>query len=122
MGQKQSLRTQLVTEIVNRPKTISALTMTGDVMAITVTSAEFDRNAVGFLSKGQPQIQPSIPKFSARFQFLPRIPMQARRRRHPTKESVDHHGRCSFMVQKSRRPTEFPTIEAKFSRMRKTGV
>jgi len=123
MGQKQSLWTQLLTKIVNGPKTIGSLAMTGDVVTFTVATAEFDKNTVRLLGKREAQIQPPIPKFSAGFQLLPRIPVQARRRRHSTKESVDHHDfLCSYLIEKSGPLFKSPTIKSKFSRMRKTGV
>jgi hypothetical protein len=122
MGQEDSLRAQLVTQIVDRPKTIRALSATRDVMTCAVASTEFNRNTLWLLGKGNAQIEATIPEFGAGFQFLPRIAMKSWRRRHSTKECVDHHGRCSFMIRKSGQPSNFPTIESKFSRMRKTGV
>lgn len=122
MGQEWSLGAQLVTQIVDRPETINALTMTGDVVAFTVASAEFHINTMRFLSEGKAQIQATIPKFGAGFQFLTRIAMKPWRRGHSAKKSVDHHGRCSFMMEEPGVPAKFHTIESKFSRMRKTGV
>ncbi len=123
MGQQNSLRTQLVAKIVDGPETIDALTMTGDIVTFTVTSAKFHEDPLRLLSKRKAQIQPPLPEFSAGFELLPCIPVQARRRRHSTKQSVDQHGfQCSYVILSSRLVTNFPTIESKFSRMRKTGV
>lgn len=122
MGQKKSLRAQLVTEVVDSLKTISALTMTGDVVAFAIASTEFHEHTFLFLSKGKAQIQATIPKSGAGFQFLPGVTMKSWRRRHAAKKGVDHHGRCSFMILIPELPSKFPTIESKFSRMRKTGV
>ena len=122
MGQKKSLGAQLVTQIVDRPETICALTMARDVMPFTIASAEFHEHTILFLSEGKAQIQATFPQFGAGFQFLSCVPVKSWRSRHSAKQSVDHHGRCSFMILSSGLPSKFPTIESKFSRMRKTGV
>jgi hypothetical protein len=111
-----------VTQIVDRPKTIRALTMARNEVAFTVASAEFHENPMLLLSEGKAQIQAAIPKFGTGFEFLLCVPMKSWRRRHSTKKCVDHHGRCSFMIEKSGLPIKVPTIKSKFSRMRKTGV
>ncbi len=122
MGQKRSLGAQLVTQIVDCAKTIRALTVTGDVVPFAVSPAEFHEYAVRFLSEGKAQIKAAFPRSGTGLQFLPGVAMKSWRRRHTTKECVDHHGRCSFMILIPELPSKFPVIESKFSRMRKTGV
>ncbi len=122
MGQKRSLGAQLVTQIVDRAKTIRALTVAGDVVPFAVTPAEFHENTVRFLSEGKAQIEATFPRAGTGLQFLTGVAMKSWRRRHATEECVDHHGRCSFRLEKSGEPSKFPTIKSKFSRMRKTGV
>ena len=121
VGSQESEGAQLVAELIDSFKTIDAKRMTGNRVSRAVTPTEFDAHAIPIAAKGQAQIKIAVPRRRTGFQSLARISVKTRRRRHSAKKRIDYHGiPGSFLL--SVQTSNFPTIDAKFSRMRKTGV